>query len=126
MYELEIYVGDPYPPNFKESHREGWISYKEEEIRLNLTRIWQLSLKNYEDFLDEFIGIAIHEFLHYFMHINKMHQTEEIVEQLSHYLHILSIGHLIGAGTEETEQNKVNFHKWINHHFKDRALNGII
>jgi len=54
------------------------------------------------------------------MHINKMQQTEEMVEQLSHYLHILFIGHLIGAGGEETEENKVAFQKRINYHFKDK------
>ena len=125
MYDLEIYVGESYPPlNSKESHREALITYEEEKIRINLTRIWHQSDvgERYGDFLDEFIGAIIHEFLHYFFYINGMleENTEEIAHYLSRNLMILSRGHLIGAGGEETEEDKAYFQEWINHQFPEK------
>jgi len=121
MYDLEVFVGEPEPPpNSKESQRVAWIVYKEERIWINLTRMWERGCRDYGMFLDELIGAIIHEFLHYFMQVNKMHQTEEAIRQITPLLHILSLGHLIGAGEEETEEDKAYYQEWINNHFKKK------
>ena len=121
MYDLEVFVGDPYPePSSKESSREAWTSHREREIWMNLTRIWQLS-HPYATFLDEFIGMIIHEFLHCFMYVNKIEQEEEAVSDIAITLLIPSLGHLIGAGEEETEEDRRDFQKWVYDRFAVRT-----
>ena len=100
MYDLEFYVGDPYPPLLSdEDQSEAMEYYHEEKIRINLTRIWQLADEEYRHFLLELIGVIIHEFLHYFFYTSEMFQenTEEKVGKLARYLKMLSVGSLIGV-----------------------------
>jgi len=123
MYDLEVFIGDPYPdPSSKESGREARVIYKEKKIWINLTRIWQLGFEEYEMFLDEFIGAIIHEFLHYFVHINKIPQTEKQVYYITRPLQILSLGHLIGTREEEIEKDKNDYEKWVDNRLKDRKV----
>jgi len=103
MYDVEVYVGDPYPKD------ENWLDpylsaeameyYEEKKMSINLTRIWQLGGEEYPYFLYHLIGSIIHEFLHLFFYDNKMHQenTEKIVFRLGDYLKLLSGGDLIGV-----------------------------
>lgn len=92
MYEVEVYVGDPYPQDLSMLNNylsaEAMEYYEEKKMRINLTRIWQLGGEEYPYFLLHLISTIIHEFLHLFFYDNKMHQenTEERVRRLTHCL----------------------------------------
>lgn len=103
MYDLEVFVGDPYPPSPWD--KESWEAmeyYEEMKSRINLTRIWQLAGEEYKHFLLELVGVIIHEYLHLFFHSNRMFEenTEEKVGILARHLKMLSAGHLIGVESE--------------------------
>ena len=91
MYEVEVYVGDPYPEDLDMPSYEAMEYYEEKKMSINLTRIWQLGGEEYPYFLYHLIGTIIHEFLHLFFYDNKMHQenTEKIVFRLGDYLKLL-------------------------------------
>ena len=100
MYDIEVCVPDrpstvdllSVKGGFKTHEAE--IFYEERIIRLNVTWLW---LDDYDTFVDELVGTIIHEYLHYFFHVNEMSQNEKIIEPLSYSLYLLSLGHLIGA-----------------------------
>jgi len=106
MYEVEVYVGDPYPQDLTMRSAEAMEHYEEKKMSVNLTRIWQLGGEEYPHFLFHLIGTIIHEFLHLFFYDNKMFQenTEAIVHRLAHYLRLLSVGGLIGVDDTDVEQ----------------------
>jgi len=103
MYEIEVYVGEPYPEDLNSTFdrylsAEAMEQYEERKMSINLTRIWQLGDEEYPHFLFHLISTIIHEFLHLFFYDNKMHQenTEENVSQLTKNLRVLSFGEIIG------------------------------
>jgi hypothetical protein len=122
MYDIEVNIRNKasirdllYHKEKLEVH-EGETSYKEKVIHLNLTGIWDLALGDYDAFLDELVGMILHEYLHYFFHVNGLPQNEEMIDRLSIDLQILSLGRLIGA-TENTEENVRQYKKCIDFRF---------
>ena len=79
-----------------EEGREAEISYGRKLIRVSLTNLWDLAFEGYASFVDELIGILLHEYLHYFFHTNQIPQNEQLIGKLSNKLFLLSLGHLIG------------------------------
>ena len=106
MYEVEVYVGDPYPEDLTMPAYEAMEYYEEKKMSINLTRIWQLGGEEYPYFLFYLISTIIHEFLHLFFNDNKMHQenTEKIVFRLTRNLRLLSFGGLIGLDDTDVER----------------------
>lgn len=109
MYDLELCVTTKVPleeflallrtktsPQTLEEGREAETCYDTKLIRISLTNLWDLAREDYASFVDELIGILLHECLHYFFHTNKIPQSEQLVEKLSNKLFRLSLGHLIG------------------------------
>jgi len=103
MYEIEVYVPNKASITDLLTHkekfevREGETSYHDKVIRLNLTGIWDMAVRDHDTFLDFLIGTILHEYLHYFFHVNGIPQNEKIIGRLSDDLFILSLGRLIGA-----------------------------
>ena len=114
MFEFEVYVPDRVPlskllktkPRTLEEGREAETVYDKKLIRMNLTGIWLLAFEDYGSFLDELTGIILHEYLHYFFHVNQILQNEELIESLSRTMFILSLRHLIGATDNDHESAK--------------------
>jgi len=94
MYEVEVYVGDPYPEDLTMPAYEAMEHYEEKKMSINLTRLWQLSLElggekyQHRYFLAYLISTIMHEFLHLFFYDNNMHQenTEQNVYRLTRNL----------------------------------------
>lgn len=111
MFDIEVCVSNKASITDLLSHkdkfeaREGETSYTDKMIRLNLTGIWDLAGGDYDDFVDNLIGIILHEYLNYFFHVNGMPQNEEMMERLSIDLLILTLRRLIGA-TDKDEDLK--------------------
>jgi len=124
MYNIEVCVLDKVEttelrkskPQTLEEGREAETLYKGKLIRINLTGLWDLALGNYYTLIDELVGIILHEYLHYFFHVNAIPQNEELIEHLSSDLQVLSLGHLIGATNEEDEDVKA-YEEWLNARF---------
>jgi len=118
MYDIEVHIRNKASTRDLLYHKEklgvheGETSYKEKVIHLNLTGTWDLALGDYDAFLDELVGMILHEYLHYFFHVNGLPQNEEMIYRLSIDLQILSLGRLIGA-TENTEENVRQYKKCI-------------
>jgi len=100
-----------------ETGAEADISYDRRLIRINLTGVWQLAFEHYDDFLDELVGTIIHEYLHYFFHINRIPQNEELIHLLACNLQVLSLGHIIGAANGKDEDIK-QYEEFVHSHFK--------
>jgi hypothetical protein len=100
-----------------ENGAEAQIFYDRKLIRINLTGVWQLAFEEYGSFLDELIGVMIHEYLHYFFHINRIPQNEELIHRLACNLQVLSLGHMIGATSGKDEDIK-QYEKFLHNHFK--------
>jgi len=96
---------------------EADISYDRRLIRINLTGVWQLAFEDYDDFLDELVGTIIHEYLHYFFHINRISQNEELIHRLACNLQVLSLGHMIGA-TNGKHENIEQYEEFVHSRFK--------
>lgn len=114
MYDIEVYVPNKVsiaellkrkPRKFEDQEAE--ISYNEKTIRINLTGLWGLAVGDYDNFLDELIGIILHEYLHYFFHITGTPQNEKMIERLSNDSLILTLGRLIGATNNKDEDVKL-------------------
>lgn len=112
MYDIEVYVPNKASItellNHKEKFeaREGETSYNDKVIRLNLTGIWDLAGGYYDDFLDHLVGTILHEYLHYFFHVNGIPQNEKMIGRLSVDLFILTLGRLVGATDNKDEDIK--------------------
>jgi len=125
MYDIEVHVRNKASISDLLNHREklevheGETSYNEKVIHLNLTGIWDLAVGDYDTFLDELVGMILHEYLHYFFHVNGLPQTEEMIDRLSIDLQILSLGRLIGA-TENTEEDVRQYKKWVSIRFSEK------
>jgi hypothetical protein len=100
-----------------ETGAEADISYDKRLIRINLTGVWQLAFEDYDDFLDELVGTIIHEYLHYFFHIYRIPQNEELIHRLARNLQVLSLGHVIGATSGKDEDIK-QYEEFVHSHFK--------
>lgn len=100
-----------------EGGAEGQIFLARKLIRINLTGVWDLAFEDYDTFLDELVGTTIHEYLHYFFHIYNIPQNEKLIHQLSKYLQVLSIEHLIGA-TRAKNEDIEGYEAFLQHHFK--------
>jgi len=109
MYDLEVCVTVKVPPEkflallrarsnaqTLEEGREAEISYDRKLIRVSLTNLWDMASGDYAAFVDELVGILLHEYLHYFFYTNQIPQNEQLIERLSTKLLLLSLGHLIG------------------------------
>jgi hypothetical protein len=96
---------------------EGRILYGRKLIRINLTGVWQLAFEECDSFLDELIGVMIHEYLHYFFHTNSIPQNEKLIHRLACNLQVLSLGHLIGATSGKDEDTK-QYEEFLRYHFK--------
>jgi len=124
MYNIEVCVLDKVEttellkskPQTLEEGREAETLYNGKLIRINLTGLWDLALRDYYTFIDELVGIILHEYLHYFFHVNEIPQNEELIEHLSSDLQVLSLGHLIGANNEKDEDVRA-YEKWLNARF---------
>lgn len=125
MYDVEVYV--PNKASFTDllNHsekfevREGETCYNDKIIRLNLTGIWDLAVGDYDNFVDFLVGTILHEYLHYFFHVNRISQNEKIIGRLSDDLFILSLGHLIGATDNKDEDIKA-YRKCISIRFGEK------
>ena len=125
MYDFEVCVPNKVSmiellkgkPRTLEEGREGETVYDKKLIRISLTGIWDLAFGDYYIFLDQFVGIILHEYLHYFFHVNGIPQNEEFIERLSLDLLLLSLGHLIGATDSEDEDVKA-YEEWVNARFQ--------
>lgn len=113
MYDIKVYVPNKVSITELLNHksqkfeaREAETSYKDKIIRLNLTGLWDLAGGYYDNFLDELIGIILHEYLHYFFHVNGIPQNEKMIERLSIDLFILTLGRLVGATDNKDEDIK--------------------
>jgi hypothetical protein len=126
MYDVEVCVLDKVEatelvktrlrPQTLEEGREAEILYDKKIIRIDLTKVWALAYGDYDTFVDELVGTILHEYLHYFFHVNKIFQNEELTHHLSNALLVLSLGHLIGAANEKDEDVKA-YEKWLNARF---------
>jgi len=124
MYDIEVCVLDrvsttellKMKPQTLEEGREAETSYNKKLIRINLTGLWDLAFGDYYTFIDELIGIILHEYLHYFFYVNEIPQNEELIERLSTDLQVLSLGHLIGATNRKGEDVKA-YEEWLNARF---------
>ena len=99
-----------------EEGREAEILYDRGLIRINLTALWDLAFGDYATFLDELVGIILHEYLHYFFHINGIPQNEKLIDHLSNELLVLSLGRFIGA-TNTKDENVKLYEEWLNARF---------
>lgn len=122
MYDIEAHVPNKASITELLSHkekfeaREGETSYNDKIIRLNLTGIWDLAVGDYDNFVDFLVGTILHEYLHYFFHVNGIPQNEKIIGRLSDDLHILALGRLIGA-TDNKDEDIKGYRKCISIRF---------
>jgi len=94
MYDIEVCIQNKVSiakllerkPRSLEEGREAETLYDRKLIRINLTGVWDLALGDYATFLDELVGLILHEYLHYFFHVNGIHQNENLIDQLSNNL----------------------------------------
>jgi hypothetical protein len=125
MYDIDVCILDRVPTakllesktHSLETGAEAEISYDRKSIRINLTGVWDLAFREYDTFLDELIGSMIHEYLHYFFHINGIPQNEKMVHRLANYLLVLSLERLIGATSGKAEDIK-QYEEYVLRHFK--------
>jgi len=123
MCDTEVCVPDKVPiakllasnPRSLEEGRDAEVLYSRKLIRINLTSVWDLAFREYPTFLDELVGTILHEYLHYFFHVNEIPQNEDLICQLSTKLLVLSLGRLIG-GTN-TEEDTKSYEEWFKAHF---------
>ena len=99
-----------------EEGREAETLYNRKLIRISLTGVWDLALGDYDTFLDELVGVVLHEYLHYFFHVNGIPQNEKLIRCLSLDLLVLSLGHLIGA-TDSKDEDVKGYEEWVNARF---------
>jgi len=124
MWNFEVFVPNKVSivklakrnPRTLEEGREAEIVYNKKLIRISLTGVWDLALGDYDTFLDELVGTIIHEYLHYFFHINGIPQNEELIRCLSLDLLVLSLGRLIGITNSKDEDVRA-YQEWLNAHF---------
>jgi hypothetical protein len=122
MFDIEVCVLNKVPTaelehKSLEEKAEALILYDRKLIRINLTGVWDLAFGKYVGFLDELIGIIIHEYLHYFFHVNGIPQTEEMISELSTNLLVLSLGRLIGGNSRKDEDIK-DYERWLRRLFR--------
>jgi len=123
MYDIEVHILDKVAAERLKSKsqtlegREAEISYNKKVIRINVIGLWDLAYGDYDTFTDELVGTIIHEYLHYFFHVNEIPQNEKMMHNLANDLLLLSLGHLIGAANEKDEKSIEAYEKWLNARF---------
>jgi len=125
MFDVEVCIKNRVPltklleieSSSLETGCEAETLYNRRLIRINLTGVWDLAHGKYHIFLDELVGVIIHEYLHEFFHVNAIPQYEKLIAQLSITLSVLSLGRLIGATDREDEDIKA-YEQWLHSHFR--------